>query len=474
MGKPYRQVIEMNLMKGFRGGVVSGSVSEFSDMDEEDDDRFTMNDIDDDDTFELPLKANHSRSNNFSALTDDCGSLRSCSSNSIDKKVRFEPGDCGNEHIYRSSDGVDSLARSRSNSLKGRKNVEELLHYANQVNEYLAVNLENIDMFRSKVVDSGLPLKSASNDATPTTTVSGSVSNFELSESEIDDVKSGRSTTSELCSDTNVDDEFLLRASLTPQEKSGSSELDSSGGEVEDQDGKPMYPANSEYAGRPLLIESIRQNTTIKSDEDAVQDKLYRKGSLIMSRDMFSDTLSGEMCEEEAIKVFQETIECVLHMSRCNDCEGLDEDSVDQSLDYNSFVMKSLPTLSYQDLINRIHSKCMFSPVVYLASSFLFQVLCLTRREPKGRPCLKHRLEECEIHRLVIACVRIATKITEDYVHSHLYFCKVCGISKRLLSRLEMSLLTCLKNDSFMITAEKLAASPQIRDEIRASTDHHS
>ncbi|AQZ13154.1 PCL10 (YGL134W) and PCL8 (YPL219W) [Zygosaccharomyces parabailii] len=458
--------VEIDLTKMYRVGVVSGSVSEFSDMEE-----------DDDDTFELPIKASHSRSNNFSALTDDSGSLRSYSSNNVDKKVRFEAGDNSSDNLPKHNDGPDVVSRSRSDSLKSRRKVEELLHYANQVNEYLAVNLEKIDLFRSEILDGGLPNKSISNETTATPTISGSVSNFDLSESEIEEVKSGRSTNSELCSNSNMSDVSLLRTSPTSQEQSESFDLDSSSGEAEEHDVASLYLRHDKHTEFASLAQVIRHNSSMNSEKTVTNemDESSGKGSLIMGRDGLSDVLSDELTQEEALKVFQETIEFILIMSQRDDYgKTTDESSIDRTLNYSQFIMKSLPTLSYQDLIHRIHSKCVYSPVVYLASAYLFQVLCLTRKEPKGFLCLKHCLQETEVHRLLIACVRVATKITEDYVHSHQYFCKVCGISRRLLSRLEVSLVTCLKNDCFMMTSKKLGASPLIRDELKAWKDEHS
>ena len=80
---------------------------------------------------------------------------------------------------------------------------------------------------------------------------------------------------------------------------------------------------------------------------------------------------------------------------------------------------------------------------------------------------LRHRFQENEVHRVVIAAVRVATKLIEDRVHSHEYFRKVCGISKKLLTRLEVKLLICLKNNRLAINAERMAGSALILQELQ-------
>ena len=69
---------------------------------------------------------------------------------------------------------------------------------------------------------------------------------------------------------------------------------------------------------------------------------------------------------------------------------------------------------------------------------------------------------------MIIAAVRLSTKLLEDFVHSHEYFSKVCGTSKRLLTKLEVSLLICVCNTKLMVSNRKLAASKLLLNELRS------
>lgn len=416
--------------------LVSDGISEVSDMDEDDEDGFMVNDMDDyynegDEVFELPLKASNFRYKNFSALNDDWGSFsNNCSNSGIGKRVRFDNnGGCENEDNRYADDS--SNGRSRSDSPKGKRKVEELLQYANQVNEYLALNLEKIDSFRSELMNSdGVPYKSISSEntaGTTATTVSGSISNFELSENEVDD-----------------DNKYSLNASV-------SSDFERT------WDSEPLlqYSRNEELKV-PSLEEIIQQVRRANEREEVNENKIMKENDP-----------SNSICEtveiSQAISIFQDTINCVLRMSEIEDVPV----AYSHHWDYSHFFMKSLPSVPYQDFIARIQSKCLFSPAVFLASAFLLQTLCLIRDETNGKLHLRHKVQNPHVHRLVIACVRISTKIMEDYVHSHHYFCKVCGISKGLLSRLEMSLVACLKDEKFIVTRKRLASTSKVRDELR-------
>ena len=115
--------------------------------------------------------------------------------------------------------------------------------------------------------------------------------------------------------------------------------------------------------------------------------------------------------------------------------------------------MKSKPTLSSADFLKRIQNKCEYQPTVYLVATFLIDTLFLTRNESGNHVLqLKSKLQEKEVHRVIIAAVRLSTKLLEDFVHSHEYFSKVCGVSKRLLTKLEVSLLICLCNTELMVS----------------------
>ncbi|QEU62167.1 Pcl8/Pcl10 [Kluyveromyces lactis] len=119
------------------------------------------------------------------------------------------------------------------------------------------------------------------------------------------------------------------------------------------------------------------------------------------------------------------------------------------------FQMKSAPTLSVSQYLDRIESKCSFPPIIYLTASFLLVTYCDIKFDTgSGKFHIENPITESMTHRLLIAFIRLAAKLLEDHVHSHSYFSKVCGISKKLLSKLELNLVLILQDtqDGLLIT----------------------
>lgn len=73
------------------------------------------------------------------------------------------------------------------------------------------------------------------------------------------------------------------------------------------------------------------------------------------------------------------------------------------------------------------------STAVYLAASVYLHRLAVV---DKILPITRYN-----VHRLVLAALRVASKATEDLSHSHKRFAKVGGLSENELSRLEVSTL---------------------------------
>jgi len=74
------------------------------------------------------------------------------------------------------------------------------------------------------------------------------------------------------------------------------------------------------------------------------------------------------------------------------------------------------------------------STAVYIAASlYLHRLAVVDRILPITR---------YNVHRLVLASLRVASKACEDLSHSHKRFAKVGGLSENELSRLEVSKLT--------------------------------
>ena len=169
---------------------------------------------------------------------------------------------------------------------------------------------------------------------------------------------------------------------------------------------------------------------------------------------------------EEALSNLSGTINLLLELSKDEKCAIFNNKETEK--EYANFYMKSKPSLSSVDFLKRIQDKCEYESTVYLVATFLMDTIYLTRNDNDVLQ-LKLKLQEKEIHRMIIATVRLSTKLLEDFVHSHEYFSKVCGVSKRLLSKLEVSLLVCLSDSELMISNKKLVASERILDELRCS-----
>ncbi|CDO92107.1 unnamed protein product [Kluyveromyces dobzhanskii CBS 2104] len=123
--------------------------------------------------------------------------------------------------------------------------------------------------------------------------------------------------------------------------------------------------------------------------------------------------------------------------------ENLDEASNTRAI----FQMKSVPTLSAPEYLDRIQSKCSFPPIIYLTASSLLVTFCDIKYDHStGNFHLENPITKSMVHRLIIAFIRVATKLLEDNVHSHFYFSKVCGVSKKLLSKLELNLILILRD----------------------------
>jgi len=108
---------------------------------------------------------------------------------------------------------------------------------------------------------------------------------------------------------------------------------------------------------------------------------------------------------------------------------------VDNALQYGAitrkFWSKSVPEIPIEDYIFRIHRFCPMSTAVYIAASvYLHRLAVVDRILPITR---------YNVHRLVLAALRVASKACEDLSHSHKRFAKVGGLGENELSRLEVS-----------------------------------
>lgn len=120
------------------------------------------------------------------------------------------------------------------------------------------------------------------------------------------------------------------------------------------------------------------------------------------------------------------------------------------------FYSKKPPPISLEEYLLRLHKYCPMSTAVYLATSLYIhrlavteQILPVTRRN---------------VHRLLLAGLRVAMKALEDLSYPHTRFAKVGGVTESELGRLEVSF--CFATDfNLRITSEMLIGhAKSVRD----------
>ncbi|KAB8255901.1 cyclin-domain-containing protein [Aspergillus pseudonomiae] len=117
------------------------------------------------------------------------------------------------------------------------------------------------------------------------------------------------------------------------------------------------------------------------------------------------------------------------------------------------FLSKRVPSITLKDYLLRLHRYCPMSTAVYLATS-----MYLTRMVTVERTIsLNHR----NMHRLVLAGLRVAMKTLEDLSYPHSRIAKVGGVTERELSKLEISFCFLvdfeLRVDLYMLTNQARA-----------------
>lgn len=145
----------------------------------------------------------------------------------------------------------------------------------------------------------------------------------------------------------------------------------------------------------------------------------------------------------EALTILCLHVNSIITLSKEITCSGAayshaSEESIDTSKDkatrdailLRKFFSKHIPAVSLQDYLLRLHQHCPTSAAVYLATSCYITRMAVVERVI---PVTTHNA-----HRLVLAGLRVATKVLEDLHHSHQWFSKVGGVSESQLTRLEV------------------------------------
>ncbi|CEP62475.1 Pcl8p LALA0_S05e06480g [Lachancea lanzarotensis] len=436
-----------------------------------------------DETFELPLKARFrsEQSGNFPDLAP-VGSL--------DKKVRFQsqtvsPWDplTGESIGVLNTHDFESPTMSRTLSgASGRKpHIEDVLQHAQMLNGYLDQTFGKIQSFQSEFYDqdheSSLPMSNnfASNVATAPTTPSGSVSNFQLSESETSEASDVPDeshsdfdgVSAAVLQSNNEKEDHKIKQILSKHQTATypRSENPSNVSLVRSESNTRMGSVRQDSPGTPLGSPANGAQTIQNSP--VIRDQNFLRPKELVPRpsesDAEPDVEAPDMSSDVALALYTETIERLLELSK-------DIDIIPEQIlpPFATFHMKSAPTLGYEDYLQRFHGKFSFSSIVYLTAAYLLQTLVLRKDTDDGKLAFKFKVESRQVHRLIIATLRLATKLLEDCVHSHLYFSRICGISKKLLTRLEVALLECLNFQALKITNKTLLKTVQIHQELCA------
>lgn len=126
------------------------------------------------------------------------------------------------------------------------------------------------------------------------------------------------------------------------------------------------------------------------------------------------------------------------------------------------FYSKKPPPISVEEYLSRLHRYCPMSTAVYLATSLYIHRLAIVEKIIA--------VTARNVHRLLLAGLRIAMKALEDRSYPHQRFAKVGGVSEPELGRLEVS-FCFVTNFELKVDQEMLLKHAQrIRDGIFLST----
>ena len=117
------------------------------------------------------------------------------------------------------------------------------------------------------------------------------------------------------------------------------------------------------------------------------------------------------------------------------------------------FYSKQPPPISLEEYLKRLHRYCPMSTGVYLAASLYIHRLALVQKLVPVAPR--------NVHRLVLAGLRVTMKALEDLSYPHSRFAKVGGVTESELKRLEISFCFVM-NFEFRATREMLLEHARI------------
>jgi hypothetical protein len=121
--------------------------------------------------------------------------------------------------------------------------------------------------------------------------------------------------------------------------------------------------------------------------------------------------------------------------------------NVQHSAITRKFYSKQAPPISLEDYLMRLHKYLPMSTAVYLATSLYIHRLAVDERAIPVTPR--------NVHRLLLAGLRVAMKALEDQSYAHSRWSDIGGVSKIELARLEIS-FCFITNFDFKTSKESL------------------
>lgn len=336
-------------------------------------------------SIDLPLKSNLNLRSNFAELSDDWDSFPGAPSvftsilpSPATSKSNLNLNSKKNSKVRFDYDNDTTYLKHE------RKAVEQLIESATAINDYVTDNMNKISDFRSNLLNNKSSYSNISNQSSNldlfVRSHPGSISNFDLSEEDT----SGQEDT--LYNDIQSDIAFNSGdLSKFTTEQITNNEIEANLQKFSSLKITPKNNKNDEDEN------NILPHFLTTDDND--NRELYLK----------------EICKidtETSIHYFIENIETLLKLSEMHHLE-------DNTNDLSSFMMKSKPAVSFQDLIKRIQEKCQFDSAIFLQSSLLLQTLMIEKNNEQ-KLHLRNNLDVSFAHRLVISLIRISCKLFQD------------------------------------------------------------
>ena len=137
---------------------------------------------------------------------------------------------------------------------------------------------------------------------------------------------------------------------------------------------------------------------------------------------------------------------------------------VQQDAVARKFYSRKVPPIGLEEYLLRLHKYCPMSTAVYLSTSlYIYRLAIIDKIIP---------VTARNVHRLVLAGLRVTMKALEDRSYPHRRFAKVGGVTEMELGRLEIS-FCFITNFEFRVSRELLSKHAEaIRDDTLLNHAH--